>query len=100
MRFTVSFRNQLNGKRGRKKVQTIKVFTVYLLLVWTITWLVSLNSALVDTTLLQYVMTYVQQSLVIIIPYTFVSATDRWVYATQAKYGGKANGREDSSNCG
>ena len=75
-----------------KKIQTSKLITCFLLSIWTITWVYGLIQTEKDINMLPSLYEYVQGCLIAVLPYFFLSATDRMVYIAQAKYGGKNDG--------
>lgn len=80
------------SKKNKKKIQTSKLITVFLLFIWTVTWFFGLLQTNKDVSLLPALYSFVQGCLVATLPYFFLSATDRMVYFAKAKYGGNKNG--------
>ena len=79
----------------KKKIQFSKLITLFILAVITISWLRGLVLFWDELDYFHYVLDYTQTMFSAIAPYCLLSATDRFVYAQQARYGGNQNGMAD-----
>ena len=76
-------------EKKKIKIQFSKIITVFILLIITVTWAIGLYHYWNDINLYNYILDYVTNISLGVLPYFCLSAMDRVNYIMQAKYNQK-----------